>query len=175
MTPHSFFTIVLKILGIYFLIEILRSIFEFSKIAYLAFAEYSEWDEIVFPILMLAFFLLLVWLLLFRTGAVIVKLGLAQNFDEEKFELNIHRSSVIQIALIIIGVLIIKDYLHNFIAIFYDYFFVKHTSYDGVFYQKTETNLYEVVFPGCMLFLGYYLMRHSRNVTNMLEKWRRDN
>lgn len=111
MSAQSLFNLVLKILGIYFLKDLvialpsmLSSIFSFG-LQDMSFAIVG----ILLSILTLAFYALIVYYLLFKTEAVIARLKLTDKVPEDPIPLNIHRSTVLSIAIIIVGLILVTQ------------------------------------------------------------------
>ncbi|RYZ98279.1 MAG: hypothetical protein EOP47_19695 [Sphingobacteriaceae bacterium] len=115
----------------------------------------------------MALYLGLFYLMLFKTGWIIGVLKLDKGFIEEKFELNIHRSTVITIAVIVIGGLIIIDGLPQ---LFRQLF---------VYLERLHDGPPEVEYPGWIIFyvikilIGYLLITHNKLVVNFIERNKR--
>lgn len=180
MTPRSFFIIVIKIIGLYFLIDIIRVVPQFLSTIVMLFRGdiLSTSIELIFSILLIAVYLLLVKYILFKPDIIVDKLKLDKNFDEEKFELNIHRSTVIRIGIIIIGGIMFLDYFVPLVLNIYTY--IKTENQGGItgmldmFSGNVQINTMDIVHGGIMTLLGYFLITNSRSITNLIEKQRKN-
>jgi uncharacterized protein (DUF2062 family) len=173
MTWHSFWTILLKILGLSIFID------AFSLIPNLVFSlltvgigigsalEENFILSISIIILSTAIYVTSIWLFLFKTDWLIDKLSLDKQFKEDKLEINIHRSTTIQISTIVLGALLV---INTFPALFKQIF---------EFYQerkmfiKSENSRY-LVFNIIKTALGFFLITKNRLVTNFIERAKRN-
>lgn len=117
MTPRSLFNIILKVLGIFFIQHFLAAIPQLLSVFSNAFKPEARQEAIwaLVPALLLQFaYGIVSFYLIFRTDIVIDKLKLDKGFDQEAFSLNIHRSTVLSISIIVIGGLIVVDEIPNF-------------------------------------------------------------
>jgi len=180
MTPRSLFIIIIKIIGLYFLIDIIRVVPQFlSTITYLFRGDVtSGLIGIVCCILLIAIYLFLVKYILFKADKIVEKLGLDKNFDEEKFEFNIHRSSVIKISVMLIGGMLLVDYTVPFILNLYSYIQEKNQSNINsmldAFAGGARVSQANLVHGFVMILIGYFLVTNSRMITNWIEKKRKD-
>lgn len=104
MSLKTFWTILIKILGIWLILESLSVLSSaFWAIPWdTPFAEYIL-AIIVIIILTLAIYGIILWLFVFKSSWLIDKLRLDKGFTEEKIDLNVQRSTVLTIAVIVIG------------------------------------------------------------------------
>jgi hypothetical protein len=171
MTPRTFFTIFLKITGLFLLSQTfyvlpqlitgLYSIFSDSGI------EDSLW-ELIPALVMLALLIALMRLCFFKTDYLIDKLALDKHFNEDKFEINIHRSTVIKLSIIVIGTLMIIDSIPNFSQHLFIYIQTKRYG----FLQDKATSS-GIIINGVKILLGFALVVNSRLILNVIEKYRR--
>src|SRR5258708_1297538 len=117
MTPRSLFNIVLKILGIFFIKDILVNIPQLLSVIFL-FANSNDIMEgiLTFGItaLVLAVNCLISYYLIFKSELIINKLKLDKGFDQEMINLNIHRSVILSISIIVLGGLILVQEIPDF-------------------------------------------------------------
>jgi hypothetical protein len=120
MTPRSLFAIIIKTVALYLLIGSLIAIPQFINTAIYYLHPISGPGEsatgnLIAPILILiviiGFYIFFFWLCFVRTNWIIDKLRLDQGFNEEAFSINIHRSTVLRIIVIVTGILIAADSL----------------------------------------------------------------
>src|SRR5688572_453712 len=106
MTPRSLFNIILKVIGIFFIRNILITASNIlPAVAEVNGEEFKEFGILNLVILLLEFlvYLLLTYILLFKTNRVIDRLKLDQGFQQEAFTLNIDRATILRITIIVLG------------------------------------------------------------------------
>lgn len=175
MTPRTFFTLVLKIMGIYLVVSsvsLVPSLFS----TLLLFRDPDGQEKgaeilivIAILVLVLSVFYVILRLCLFKTDWIIDKLSLDKQFAEEKFEINIHRSTVLTIAIVVIGGLMFVESLPNFCLQVYHYIGQKQTF--GRFGENPVTG--GMIYEGIKVLISYGLMTNSRFAVNFIEKQRK--
>ena len=144
MTPRSLFNIILKVLGIFFIKDILTEIAQFiSDFMYMIKSgsyESSIW-LLIFTLLILVIYACVTYYLVFKTEYVIEWLKLDRGFDEESIPINIHRSTILSIAIIVIGGLLIANEIPNFCRLLYTYYQQSRQPY----VQSNPNILYAIV------------------------------
>jgi hypothetical protein len=116
------------------------------------------------------FYVLIVCYFIFKTDWLINKLHLDKGFTEEKFEIKIHRSTVLRIAVIVIGAVIIMDTLPLFCKQAFAY--SQLTGPDKGFKENPASGW--IVLDLVKLFIGFFLLTSSRLVVNFIERKRKD-
>jgi len=176
MTPRSLFAIILKIIGIYLLIGAIISIPQMITTFY-SFGRqvsYTDSNELLgiafFLIITVAVYILIMRYCLFRTEWLIDKLHLDKGFIEGQLELNIHRSTVLKIAIIVIGCVMVIDNLPLLCREVFVYF---QTSAPNVGFKENPSSKY-IVIDFAKFFVGLFLMTSSRLVVNFIERKRRE-
>jgi hypothetical protein len=106
---------------------------------------------------------------LFKTDWIIDKLSLDKHFTEEKFDINIHRSTILSISVIVIGGLMFVDSLPVFCRQVFSYVRQKHSF--GRFGENPTTGW--LIFYGAKTFIAYLLLTNSRLVVNFIERQRK--
>ena len=174
MTPRSFFAILLKIMGLYLVLasftvvpELISTVFMFRN------PNGDDWGmfAVTLGIWLMAFGLFYITLkyCLFKTDWLIDKLRLDQHFTEEKFDINIHRSTVLSIAVIVIGCLLFIESVPALCRQAYNYF----ASRPFLVNTRQGSNFGWVVFYGVKTFIGYWVMTNSRLIVNLIERERK--
>src|SRR5437868_3654116 len=133
MTIRDLFNIILKILGIFFIKDILATVPQLlSVFAVLSYPTNVQVSGAVFTfiaiLLMLLIYILICYYLVFRTNFIIDKLKLDRGFDQNTIPLNIHRSTILSIAIIVIGGLMVADETPNLCRQLFAYFQEKRMS-----------------------------------------------
>lgn len=118
-------------------------------------------------LLTVGIFFLILYFCVFRTDLIIDKLRLDKNFTEEKIELNIHRSSVLTIALTVVGILVLIEAIPNLCKNIFS--FVQQKS---VMFIKGPDSGW-IIFYAVKVLLGYILLTNSRMIVNFIERKRK--
>ncbi len=173
MKAKDLFTIILKVFGIYLIKEVLLSIPPILSNLHQMLdisADFALFSLFV-SLLVFGLYFGIVCLLLFKTAWLVSKLQLTSNLSEEPLVVNLHRSSVYTIAIIISGILILTFAIPQFVRHFYAWyqfvdsrksmFGAEHFDYSRLF-----TSLSEVLIG--LLFLG-----NQRTIVNFIESRRR--
>jgi hypothetical protein len=169
MTLKIFWTIFLKIFGLYLIWQtlIILSI-DFSTISLFNGLDkilFKDHDKVFFFILLSEMVLMVLLLVLiiryciFKTDRIIEKLHLEKGFIEEKVEINIHPSSLLTIAIIVLGGLILADSLPRLVG-------------DTILYAGVRQNkeLGYVVSNLLRVCLGYFMVIKSPLIVNFIER-----
>jgi hypothetical protein len=164
MAPRTFFKISIKLLGIYMVLASVTVVL--PQITTIIFAFSTNDND---SLLMLIFVLLLVtgllYLLLhfclFRTDWVVDKLALDKNFPEENFAINMHRSTILKISIIVIGGFVIIDSLPNFCEQVFRY-------QSSTRFGQTQYKGWFVLY-GVKIIIGYLLIRFNQPLLNFIE------
>lgn len=107
---------------------------------------------------------------LFRADRLVDKLALDKNFAEEKFELNIHRSTAVKIAVIIVGGVTLINSFVPFLLNLFAYIKSKNNPMD---YTVVAPEPLTMAMELILVLLGYFLLTNSRVIVNLVEKERR--
>ncbi|MEI7420538.1 MAG: hypothetical protein WCK18_00530 [Prolixibacteraceae bacterium] len=167
MTIKTFWTIFLKILGLWFLFVSLSAIATLFSFLFIAFQNVNspgiEKFLLAFSFILLCagFFIFILWLLVFKTAWVIEKFKLTKDFSEEKLELNMEWSTIMTIATIVIGGIIFIDSIPLLCKQLYSFF------QKGTFFKDTQESIW-IIFYFVKALLGYLLMTNSRYVVNFI-------
>ena len=177
MSPKSLFIIILRIIGLLLLvqgiialprlIQTIEPLFNGGNFSGFVFG------LLVTFILTVLIYVLLIKYLLFKPDMIIDKLSLDKNFDEEKFELNIHSSTLIRIAIIIIGGITFIDYFVPLLRNIYS--FVKSKNDGGILrlFDNSSVSGLDLIQGSAMVLISYLLITNSRSLTNWIEHLRR--
>jgi hypothetical protein len=173
MTPRSFFTILIKIIGLYLMIDNLSAIPQIVNtfMAYRGMSSNSDGIYFLFfyVVMVLGFFYLILKFCLFKTDWIIDILSLDKHFEEERFELNMHRSTMLNIAVIVIGALLFLNSLPMLCKSIYTYIGEKQIV--GKFGENVNLNW--LIYYFFKTFIGFFLMTNNRMVVNLIERKRK--
>jgi len=171
MTPRTLFNIILKILGVFFIKDFLAAIPQLlSVILYLTKSDTvteAIWT-LVTTILILAVYGLVSYYLVFKTDLLIDKLKLDKGFDQETIPINIHRSTILSISIIVIGGLLVADEIPNLCRQLFSYFQEKRMTYG-----QTHPNIAYSVVSATKIIIGLLLMTGQRQIVNLIERQRK--
>ena len=175
MAPRSLFALIIKIIGIYLVIggivaipQMLTAFHSFTS--QVSYADSKDVFAIaLFLIITVAIYISIMRYCLFRTEWLIDKLHLDKGFTEEKLELNIHRSTVLQIAVIVVGCIMVIDNLPLLCREIFVYF---QTSMPNIGFKENPSSKF-IVIDFAKFFIGLFLMTSSRLVVNFIERKRR--
>jgi Na+(H+)/acetate symporter ActP len=170
MTTRSLFNIILKILGIFFIKDILATIPQLLSIT-LYFKEPdvsgAVWTLIT-TMLVLLVYGLVSYFLIFKSELIIDKLKLDKGFDQETIPLNIHRSTILSISIIVIGGLIVADEIPNLCRQLFAYFQEKRMTYG-----QTNPSISYSVLAAAKIVIGLLLIGNQRQIVNFIENKRK--
>jgi len=169
MKARDLFTVILKIFGIYLIKDILIAIPPVLK----SFHEFLKVDpnvalfSLIYSFVVLALHFTIVYFLLFKTSFLISKLNLTAGLSELSLNINLHRSQIYTIAIIITGLLILVFSIPTLIRHLY-WWYEYITSRDTMFgtqsydYGGLLITITEVITG--LLFLG-----NQRSLVNYIE------
>jgi hypothetical protein len=167
MTTKSLFNIILKILGIFFIKDILAAVPQLlSVILYINNSNTvgeAIWT-LVSTVLILLVYVFVSYQLIFRSDFIIEKLKLDKGFDQETIPLNIHRSTILSISIIVIGGLIVAQEIPNLCRQLFDYFQEKRMTYG-----QTNPSVSYAVLAGAKIDIGLLLMGNQRQIVSLIE------
>jgi len=172
MTPRTFWIILVRILGIWFVLNSIQILYQY--IAYMPLLKGATTIGIMitmvgFTTVIFLFYFLVLYLCVFKTDWIIDKLKLDKGFSEEKIELNMHRSSIYFIAILVIGGLILIKSFPQLCRQLILYFqqsslpvdYSSNPTWSFVFLHFIET------------VIGIYFLTSGRTIVNFLENQRR--
>jgi hypothetical protein len=167
MTIKTFWAILIKILGLWLVLKSVIIIPQFfsSLFSINANDDYVQRFAIsIFCLLLIiAGYIFILWLFVFKTAWLISKLQLEKGFTEEKIELHIQRPTVLMIAVIILGGIIFVDTLPQLCQQLFEFFQQKNTF-------KASPDSGWIIFSLVKVTIGYLLMTNSQIVINFIEK-----
>lgn len=168
MSVRNFWTIFLKVLGIWLVINGLTTITQFiAALSSFVFGNNNESWTIIYSLLLLTgtigIYFLVLCLFVFKTSWIINKLQLEKGFKDDRIEGNFDYSKVLTIATIIIGGFIFIDSLPLFCKESFNYFqqkrmFEEEFSSGWLFFYLTKS------------IIGYLLMTNSKYVVKYIEQ-----
>ncbi len=166
MTPKILFNIILKVIGIFFIGDILITVPQLiSSIPYFLSGSWSDAIPLLFFGLVTLFIVILVpFLLIFRSNYIINKLRLDKGFEEETIGLNVQRSTVLGIALIVLGGLILKDEIPFFCKELFNYVEQKISVYGG------NADVYYLFASAIKILIAFLLISKHHLITSWIDR-----
>ncbi len=171
VTPRTFWTIFLKIFGLYIIwqaLVILPSLF--ASVIYIGSQDklslFTLCSGLVF---LVCFFIAIIRYCIFRTDPLIELLRLEKGFADEQIEVNLHRSSLLKIAIIVLGGLMLADGLPLLCFNIFSYFQYAH-AYNGFGQNRVSPYLVSNLLK---VFFGYFMVTDSRMIVNFIERKRK--
>lgn len=172
MAPKTFWTFFLKIFGLYLIWQILTLLPSFFSTLVFMFRnddKLSVFTTLCAIVVIGCTFALIFRLCLFKTDFLIEKLRLNKGFEDEHININIHRSSLLSMAIIVIGGLMLADGVPLLV---YDGFqYIQRDSAYATFGRNPSspwliTNFIKVI-------IGYFMVTDSRLIMNFIERKRK--
>ena len=170
MTPRSLFNIILKVLGIFFIQDFLAAIPQVLSVFLLFVTPEGRQEAIwtlVSTLLILFVYGLVSYYLIFRTDAIIDKLKLENGFNQEAFQLNMHRSTILSISIIVIGGLIVANEIPNFCRLLFSYYQQKRLTHG-----LQDPGISRIVMSGAKIIVGILMLTNQRQIVRFIE-WKR--
>jgi hypothetical protein len=167
MTPRSLFNIILKILGVFVIKDIVATIPQVFSVI-LLLSDSDTIGEAIWTfsltILLLLIYGFLSFFLIFKSELIIDKLKLDKGFDQEIFPINIHRSTILNISIIVIGGLIVTDQIPNLCRQLFLYFQEKRITFG-----QTKPDISYSVLAASEVVVGLLLIGYQRKIVNFIE------
>jgi hypothetical protein len=167
MTPRTLFLIIIKLFGLYLMVEFLQflpTMFSYGPMI-------SGWDLsiainyflIIIGTILLYYFV--IRLFLFKGSWIIDKLSLDKHFDQEIIDIKIDSLAVIQIAVTILGGLLFIDTLPTLIK---EIILIAKSKQEGSIIR--DSGFGYLVYWVCKCVLGYLLLTNSKSITIWIDK-----
>jgi hypothetical protein len=171
MTIRSLFNIVLKIFGLYLFLTFLMML---SQIIYalveIFIMKILFWEAVIPPLLVGLVYGIGAFLLMFKTDFLIKIFRLEKGFDQEIIPLNIHRSTVMSIAVIIIGGWLLVNETPELVRHAIEYYLEKKKAAGDV---SSRTTI-DIVVSVVKVIIGFFMTSGQRQIVNLIEKRRKD-
>lgn len=172
MTTRSLFNIIIKVIGILFVKDILTLVSSiFSVFLYYSQAQSIEdgvW-VVILNLILLVLYGLIFYYLIFKTDTIIDKLNLDEGTHLETVSINIHRSTVLSIVVMVTGGLILAQEVPNLCMELLQYFQDSLTSSTS----RNDSAFTYIVFRGVKIAIGLLLLGNQRQIVNYIELKRR--
>ena len=164
MTIRTFWTIFIKIIGVWLTIDGIKLLPQFF--ATLLYADRDSGVQLMATLFLflaatIILYFLVLRLFLFRTSWLVDKLNLTEGFIEEKIDINISTPTILRLAILIIGGLTLVDSLPTLCQQIFTFFQVKSSIDELRNYGWIVLNLTKVL-------IGFFLLTRSKTVVNFI-------
>lgn len=171
MLIDTFWKLLLKIIGLWLLFSCISVIPQFFSM--ISFINGSIDFESLLLLCVVLFatiiiFIVAIRLFLFKTTWIIETLKLKDNFKEERIDLTIKSTTIITIAITIMGGLILIESLPSFCSELITFLQQKELLKD---YPQTGWLIYHFI----KIIIGYILLTNAKNFTKFIEKESHEN
>lgn len=167
MTNRDFFRILIKVVGLYFFIQVLFTFLP-SQIGFLSFNKDSSGmaGTILYISIIILFIVGLLYFLIRFPEKIIDFFKLDQNFDQQKISINnFNQKNILTISLIIIGGFSI---IENITTLLSGLYLVFRKSVDPMFPVSENTSI-NLILPTLNLFLGGILITFRKSISDYFE------
>lgn len=174
MTPKNLFNIILKIFGLFFLREIIYIIPQLIS-AIPSFAQADDFGgeqfnsgeilPLIVTLIAIAFYVFIIYQLLFNTNKIINKLKLDRGFNQQEFSFNISTSLILTISLIVIGGIILTNEIPDFCRNIFSYFQEKNFTHG-----MSKPNYSFIIISGVKIIIGLLVIGERKRIVEFVEK-----
>jgi hypothetical protein len=173
MTAKSLFIIVLKVLGIYFIKDIIIAIPSVFGVLYeLGNADISSaFSSFLISAATLFIYSFIVYYLVFKTDWIIEKFKLLNEIPEDPIPLNIHRSTVLSITVLIVGLLLITQGIPQLIRGLSKWY--QYNKALGIFNSMQPFDYSIILVYVAEIIIGLLLIGNQRLIVNYIESKQR--
>jgi len=181
MTPRTFWAILIKILGVYIILESITSIPIYLVNIYSFFTSFtSSFQQVENPAVnyiqaayilsVIIIYGLVLYYCIFKTDSIINKLKLDKGYDDEHLEFNIHRSTILKIIIMVTGGLLITESFPLLCSHILNYAQMAK-NYNRII--DVPASKY-ILITSVQVFIGYFMLTCSRMIINFIERKRRE-
>jgi Ca2+/Na+ antiporter len=170
MSAKSLFNVVLKVFGISFIKDILISLPAFLSVFYsLGDGDASgAISTLLITSLTLLVYCVVAYYFVFRTQQVMARLRLLENIPEDPIPLNIHRSTIVSIAILLIALYVITEAIPLLIrglAKWYQY----NRMTKGLLNAMEPFDYSMILVYAAEIVIGLLLFGYHRQLVNFIE------
>jgi hypothetical protein len=167
MTGHSIWRILIKLSGL----SLLINLFEVIPTAAIGAFTYPGFETIGLLLLVFTLYISFIRFILFKSDWIIDKLRLDQDFSDERIEINLEKSTIYTIVILIIGGIIFINAFANLVCEIMVYInnnrFIESGYYDNSILSAN------VIFYSVKTVIGYLLIRNVRKITTYIDSNKR--
>ena len=171
MSIRTFFSIFLKIIGIFLLkdllitiVTILSSLFSVMTPFKSSVNSSSSMLTLTTIVAIFIFYIALIYFCIFKPDFIIDKLKLDRGFDREYIHLNVHRSTILSISVIVIGGYIVANEIPNLCRQLCTYYQERRIGYGSI-----DPNISYSIMSAAKIMIGLLLIGNQRQIVNFIE------
>ena len=167
MGARSLFNLILKVIGIFFIRDILEA-FSHTLSTLVYFPQYSSTREAAFnvgislPALLL--YSLLAWLCIFKTDKIIDWLKLDKQFPNSPVSITAERSTILTAAVIIAGAWVLVNEIPEFF---------RHAAYyyqeRKLYVRMTRPDISYIIMSAVRIAIGFFLVVFNKPIVAVVE------
>ena len=166
MKVSSFWNIVIKIIGLFFVIDLFTILPQFVSTMFRQIYQKEAGAMSIILVVIFLYFLIL-RVLFFKTEWIIKKLKLNNSFEEENFSLNISRNAILNIAIILIGSIFLINSIPELVYNIQNYYHEKSMIYMQDL-DKTPSKSW-IMFHLIQCVIGFLVIRNSKKFADFIE------
>ena len=169
MKVKSFFMIVVRVIGLFVLVDAFKLLATtISQLSAMVLYDSDASEGIVVSITFFVIFAILLFLiiyfLLMRPGKLVDKLELDTGFEEEKFELNLSKSTILRISIIVIGGVVLLYEIPHFVQEIFFFWQAKQTRW----VEDPQTRY--LIYSSVIIVISYFLIYYNKKIVEYIEK-----
>jgi len=168
MKVKSFFMIVVRIIGLFVLIDVFKlfptTIPQLSTMTMYDDTSMGIVALVTFFVVFVILLLLIVYFLLMRPEKLVDKLELDTGFEEEKFELNLSKSTILRISIIVIGGIVLLYEIPHFVQEIFFFWQAKQVKW----IEDLETRY--LIYSSVIIVISYFLIYYNKKIVECIEK-----
>lgn len=162
MSSRSFFQILFKVFALLMIVSSVGVVIDSLQSIVSSFT-YTDYTILIIAIISIAILVLAIYYLLFKGDAIINKLRLTENVDEY-LTINMHRSQLLSLAIVIIGGYTIVNEIPVFCHVLYSYW------REGIIENSYSfTSKGPIIYSSARLLIGLLLLGNTKLIVNYLE------
>ena len=166
MKVSSFWNIVIKIIGLFFVLDLFTILPQFVLTMFQQIYQKEAGAMSIILVVIFLYFLIL-RVLFFKTEWIIKKLKLNNSFEEENFSLNISRNAILNIAIILIGSIFLINSIPELVYNIQNYYHEKSMIYMQDL-DKTPSKSW-IMFHLIQCVIGFLVIRNSKKFADFIE------
>ena len=167
MLNRDFFRILIKIIGLYFFIQVIFSVLP-SQISFLGFdTDFSRnIKTLIYIFLIILLSIGILYFLIRFPDKIIDLFRLDKGFDSNKISItNFNSINILTIGIFIIGgFLIIENITSLITSLYYEF-----KNSNNPMFPKNENNIFTLGFSAINIILGYILIIYRKNIAKYFE------
>ena len=156
-------------MGILLIKDVLLTFPQLFSSIYYFFRDSLRFEDIVFlllPIGLILIYIVVVYYLIFSTDRIIKILSLEKDFEDKELKFNIHRSSVLSIVFLVVGVYIFVDSIPVFIGSIISYLRQNEMA-NGL--MNYNVSFDSALVSASKMILAYILITNQKSIVNWIE------